>query len=131
MTDFFWILTMMAFCHVIEDFHIQGILADLKQRMWWKNNVTEKAFGHRYDNDYLAALLIHGFEWSFIVHIPLMYFVGFNTVVLASLCCNALLHAFIDDLKCNRLRINLIQDQLLHIVQISTSLLIIWGVLGP
>lgn len=130
MMDWYWLLAMMVFCHVIEDFHVQGILADLKQRMWWLNNVTGKGFGHRYDRDYIAALLAHGFEWSFIVHIPLMYFVGFNTVVLASLCCNALLHAFIDDLKCNRLRTNLIQDQLLHILQICASLAVVLTVIG-
>ena len=121
----------MVFCHAIEDFHIQGILADLKQRMWWRENVTQKGFGHRYDKDYLAALAVHGFEWSFFVHIPVMIFIGFDTVVLASLCCNALLHAFIDDLKCNRLRLNLWQDQLLHLAQITVSLAVIWTVTGP
>lgn len=112
----------MVFCHVIDDFHIQGILADLKQRMWWKNNVTEKAFGHRYDNDYLAALVIHGFEWSFFVHIPVMIFIEMSPIVLISLLMNAILHAFIDDLKCNRLKLNLWQDQLLHLAQIAVTL---------
>ena len=112
----------MMFCHIIDDFHIQGILADLKQRMWWKNNVTEKAFGHRYDNDYLAALIIHGFEWSFIVHIPVMFTIGFEPIVFISMCMNSILHAFIDDLKCNRLKLNLWQDQLLHLVQIAATL---------
>ena len=130
MTDFCWLLAMMVFCHVIEDFHVQGILADLKQRMWWKENVTQKGFGHRYDRDYMAALLAHGFEWSFIVHIPVMYLVGFEPAVLISLCCNAILHALIDDLKCNRLRTNLIQDQALHIVQICVSLAVITAVTG-
>ena len=125
---YLWFLAMMVFCHVIEDFHIQGILADLKQRMWWRDNVTQKGFGHRYDRDYLMALLAHGFEWSFITHIPLIWYVH-EPVVLISICINAVLHAVIDDLKCNRLKINLWEDQMLHLTQICVSLtFVIWVV---
>ena len=120
------IFLLMVFCHVIEDFHVQGILADLKQRMWWKDNVTQKGFGHRYDKDYLAALLIHGFEWSFFVHIPVMYFINFDPIVCISIIINAIIHAIIDDLKCNRLKLNLWQDQILHLTQIAATSVILW-----
>ena len=126
--DWYWLLAMMLFCHIIEDFHIQGILADMKQKCWWRNQYTEYGKGlkpntmKKYDKDYAVALLMHGFEWAFIVHIPLMWFVGLQPVILLSITANALVHAYIDNMKCNRLRINLIQDQILHIVQIAVSL---------
>lgn len=50
------------FLHVVEDFHLQGLLADMKQKSWWLNNVFSKGFDHKYDKDYLAALALHGFE---------------------------------------------------------------------
>jgi hypothetical protein len=34
---------------------------------------------------------------------------------------NTILHAFIDDLKCNKKKINLITDQALHIIQIALT----------
>ena len=113
---------LMMFCHTIEDFHVQGILANLKQASWWRENVDDFDPYHR---DYIVALLIHGFEWSFVVHIPLMCFIGFTPAVCISLLVNALLHSCIDDLKCNKELINLGQDQLLHIIQIALTLAVI------
>ena len=123
-----WMFLLMAFCHVIEDFHVQGILADLKQRMWWKDNVKQDGFGHRYDKDYIAALLVHGFEWSFFIHLPLMWYTNLSPLVLVSLPINMVVHAVIDDLKCNRLKLNLWQDQLLHLVQIAITASVILAV---
>lgn len=107
--------TLMVFFHVIEDFHIQGILAQLKQRTWWYN---QPDFSSRYKYDYIIAMLIHGFEWSFFVHIPLFYYIGVSPIILISLGINAILHAYIDHLKCNARQLNLAQDQILHIFQI-------------
>lgn len=72
-----------------------------------------------YGKDYLMALAMHGLSWSFMVHVPIMYFIGLNGWLLPiSIIVNAFIHAVIDDQKANRFKINLIQDQLLHIVQI-------------
>lgn len=137
--DWYWIFGMMLFCHVIEDFHIQGILADMKQKKWWYEQFAQISASncttpmpmimHKYGKDYIVALLMHGFEWSFIVHIPMMWFYGFEPIVFASIIVNALIHSCIDDLKCNRMKTNLIQDQILHIIQIAVSLAIITVVL--
>ena len=110
--------------HIFADFHLQGILADLKQKRWWLENVFDKGFNHRYDKDYLAALAIHGLEWSILVHVPFLIMMCYlyypeNPIILfGSVLIQAVLHAVIDDLKCNRFKLNLIQDQALHFVQI-------------
>lgn len=31
----FLLLLLMFFSHLIADYNLQGILADLKQRLWW------------------------------------------------------------------------------------------------
>ena len=116
------IITAVAL-HIFVDFHLQGLLADLKQQRWWLDNVFSKGFSHRYDKDYLAALIIHGLEWSIFVHIPFLIMVylhypEISVILLGSVLLHAILHAFIDDLKCNRLKLSLIQDQLLHFGQI-------------
>ena len=110
--------------HIFADFHLQGILADLKQKRWWLENVFDKGFNHRYDKDYLAALAIHGLEWSILVLVPFLIMMCYlyypeNPIILfGSVLIQAVLHAVIDDLKCNRFKLNLIQDQALHFVQI-------------
>ena len=129
MPDILWMFALMLFMHVIEDFHVQGILADLKQKRWWTENVKTKGFDHRYDRDYTVGLLAHGFEWSFFVHIPLIYFIGFDPILLISLSVNAILHSWIDHLKCNLYATNLIEDQAMHIVQIVGITLIVWGLM--
>ena len=136
MTEWYWLLAMMIFMHVIEDFHLQGILADLKQRDWWveqeyKHIEKKKDYGDgiewKYDKDYIVALLFHGFEWAFFVCIPLMYFVGFTPELFFGIIVQAVLHAMIDDLKCNRMKLNLWQDQALHMIQILALLAIAYG----
>ena len=115
MIDWYWILLLMVFCHIIEDFHIQGILANLKQRTWWYEQV---GYDYRYGNDYIPPILAHGFEWSVFIHIPLLFAYGFTFTIFISLIINALFHAHIDHLKCNWHKLNLVQDQILHMIQI-------------
>ena len=122
MIDWYWIPAMMLFCHVIEDFHIQGILANLKQRKWW---YEQTGYEKKYRNDYIPSILAHGFEWSVFIHLPLFYFYGFIIPIFISLIVNSLIHAYIDDMKCNKVRINLVQDQALHIVQIIITAIMI------
>ena len=94
----------------------------MKQKAWWQEQTTDQM----YKNDYIVALLIHAFSWTFMIHIPAwMYSLHFHTgfssgwvyviVFLAML----LIHAFVDNLKANKHKINLIQDQLSHVVQIA------------
>ena len=116
----FFILLAMLFCHVVDDYYLQGILANLKQRKWWAENAPQKM----YEKDYLIALFMHGFSWSFIVHLPLTVYclaTDFKPYVVIgiSCICHAIVHAIVDSLKANKKILNLIQDQLMHIGQIA------------
>lgn len=116
------LLIAMIFMHIWDDYGRQGILADLKQKAWWENlpNYSEK-----YSKDYIVALFVHSFSWAVMIMLPLLLFVYFTAVdiyayerLLIMFVGNVILHAYIDDAKCNRYKINLIQDQLLHLCQI-------------
>ena len=110
------ILVSMVFCHIVDDYYLQGWLASAKQKSWWEQNAPEKLYKH----DYIAALFMHSFSWSFMVMlVPTAYVVLFGgtwyPILFAG---NVLIHMFVDDLKANRKRINLIQDQGIHMLQI-------------
>lgn len=117
----FFILLCMLFCHVIDDYYLQGILAQMKQKDWWKQNAPHQMY--RYD--YLMALSIHSFSWAFIVMSPIaIYGIICKTLhfkYFIFLLINMIMHMLIDDAKANRKRINLTQDQCLHIMQIINT----------
>jgi len=117
----------MLFFHIWDDYGRQGILASLKQKQWWRE---QKEYNEKYKNDWIAALLCHSLSWSIMIHIPVfiyLFFFGALTqpaviysIILIIFNCGV--HAYIDDLKCNKYKINLIQDQCLHIIQILFTL---------
>lgn len=109
-----FILATMIFLHIIDDYCLQGILASMKQREWWKKNAPQSL----YKNDYIIALITHAFSWSFCVCLPLA-FVG--TWSWVPIILNTIIHALIDDMKANQHMINLIQDQTIHILQIFVT----------
>ena len=116
------VLLLMFLFDIIDDFVLQPIcLSKLKQKRYWieeceKNNLDIS----KYDKDYIAALITHGLSWSIMIHIPLMFLGGINDdlILLLSVLYNTLIHSFIDDLKANKLKINLDVDQCLHGLQI-------------
>lgn len=67
-----------------------------------------------------AALFIHSFSWAFLVMLPITMHYHFilSTAFYMLLFINCAVHMFVDDQKANRLRINLIVDQTIHIIQI-------------
>lgn len=106
----------MIFCHIFDDYHLQGWLASAKQKSWWEENAPDQL----YKNDYLVVLLMHSFSWSFMIMlIPTIYIILFggvwNPVLFVG---NIILHMYIDNLKANKKKINLIQDQSFHMLQI-------------
>lgn len=109
-------LLLMIFLHIVDDYYLQGWLASAKQKKWWKENAPQELYKH----DYIIALLMHAFSWTFMVMLPLAIlkeFVidsKFISVFIIDLVC----HANIDNLKANKLKINLIQDQVIHLIQI-------------
>jgi hypothetical protein len=114
----------MLFFHIIDDYYLQGVLANLKQKTWWEKNVPKE----EYKNDYRMALFMHGFSWSFMIHLPLIIFQfihgelfssnSFLAFIVISIAVNNLIHSLIDNAKANKFKLNLIQDQLLHLFQI-------------
>ncbi len=109
-----FILFVMIFAHIVDDYYLQGILASLKQKTWWEN---QKSYKPMYKYDYIVALIMHAFSWSFMISLPILYF-GFTKWLAVAIILNTIIHGIVDDLKANKGKINLIVDQSIHIVQI-------------
>ena len=116
------LLLAMIFMHIVDDYYLQGWLASAKQKSYWEQNAPDKL----YKNDYMMALFMHSFSWTFMIMlIPTIYALivatNINIVtwaILAFFVLNLCLHMITDDKKANRKEINLIQDQLVHLAQI-------------
>lgn len=114
------LLLGMIFLHIIDDFHLQGMFKELKQKIWWENNAPDD----KYKNDYIMALFEHAFSWTFSISIiPAIYIYLYRETTcmlmfIIAFILNWIIHAIIDDYKANELRLNLIQDQLCHLCQI-------------
>lgn len=104
----------MIFAHIVDDYYLQGILASLKQKTWWEN---QKNYKSMYKYDYIVALIMHAFSWSFMISLPILYF-GFTEWIAVAIILNTIIHGIVDDLKANKHKINLIVDQSIHIAQI-------------
>ena len=118
-----FVLLSMIFCHIVDDYYLQGLLASLKQKSWWEKNAPDKL----YKNDYIMALLILSLSWSFMVMLPLAIYNNFNVGWLFTVIfiINALVHGIVDNIKANVKKINLIQDQTIHIIQIVLTFVIL------
>lgn len=113
----------MLFAHIVDDYYLQGMLANMKQRKWWARNAPQPMYRH----DYLVALAMHSMSWSFMILFPIAlsrgFVVGFSFIF--AFLVNALIHGIVDNLKANCRKINLIQDQTVHIFQIILSFVIL------
>ena len=117
-----FILLAMIFLHVIDDYKLQGILANMKQKNWRQE---QKGYKSLYKYDYIPALIEHSFSWTFMIMLPIAIFLKFNIGWWAiAYNINMIVHAFVDTLKANALKINLVVDQSIHIVQIVITWLI-------
>lgn len=114
------VLILMLLAHFFADFHLQGILADMKQEQWWKRQEGYNS-KCKCKYDYLAALAIHSAEWTLWVMMPpLMLLPHLDLgifLLLAAL--NMVVHSLTDNSKANYKDINLIQDQIIHLAQIA------------
>ena len=126
---FIKIILFMILFHIIDDFVLQPIsLSNLKQKKWWEK---QEGYSDKYKDDYKVALAIHSISWSIMIHIPLVIMfpsLG-QLALLISFIVNAVIHYFIDDLKANKLKINLFEDQMVHFCQICTTLSVIMTLL--
>ena len=117
------LLLSMCFMHIVDDYYLQGVLASMKQKQWWADHCPDDK--NKYD--YIIALIMHAFSWTFMIMLPyLIYIHGniyspFGTIFLL----NVVTHALVDHMKANLKWINLIEDQLIHMVQILVTISIL------
>ena len=113
----------MVFCHIVDDYYLQGWLAQAKQKKFWRENAPQRM----YRNDYIMALAMHSISWSFMILLPVAIYyrfdVGWQFAIVFLI--NAAVHGVTDNAKANMLKINLIQDQTVHILQIIITYLLI------
>ena len=116
-----FILASMFFMHAVADFNLQGIMASMKQKTWWQKQegYDEEDNG----NDYKFPLFWHSLQWSFCIMLPLFIANGLKIdfVGLVFFCLNICCHYLIDDAKANKNCINLVDDQIIHILQIVAT----------
>lgn len=120
-----FVLLAMIFLHIIDDYKLQGILASMKQKTWWRE---QKEYKNMYKYDYIPALIEHSFSWTFMIMLPIAVMSHFNIGLwVIAYIVNMIIHAFVDNLKANQFKINLVVDQTIHIIQIVvTWLIFIW-----
>ena len=114
-----FVILWMLFNHVLDDFFLQGILASMKQVSWWRENSPDRMYKY----DFIMALFMHALSWTFMIMLPLAAYSSFvvNDVFMMLFLGNIILHMGIDDAKANAKTINLIQDQIFHLVMIFAS----------
>lgn len=124
--NYLLLLIGMLFFHIVDDYYLQGFLASAKQKSWWEKNNPSPL----YKNDYIIALAEHAFSWTVMINIPVVvYTYIFGTQInlitfIVLFIINWTIHIITDNAKANLLKINLIQDQLVHIMQIVFTWLI-------
>lgn len=111
------VLILMLLAHFFTDFHLQGILADMKQEQGWKQ---QNEYNSKYKYDYLAALVIHSAEWTLWMMIPLFLLPHLDLGIFLPLAAlNIVVHSLTDNSKVNYKDISLVQDQIIHLAQIA------------
>ncbi len=110
------IFLCMIFLHIFDDFKMEGILAQFKSKSYWQKN--DPAPLYRFD--WLISLICHATSWAFCIMFPIMVWFSFAVPIwfLCVFIINVVIHCFIDHLKANAKKINLVADQICHFVQI-------------
>lgn len=121
-----FVLTLMVFCHIMNDYCLQTLLISLKQRLQW----TKGEFSGSYKNGYASTLLTRGFSWAFIIMFPVVVFYRFNMPLTfyILLITNCLIYAYIDDLEAGKHKISTTTNQSLHITQLVITFIALIGV---
>ena len=119
----FLIFVSMVFCHIVDDYYLQGWLASAKQKSWWKKNSPDELYKY----DYIAALFMHSFSWTFMMMlVPTIYIILFGGKYYPLVfVVNIIIHMITDNLKANAKVINLWQDQLIHMIQIIGTFIVL------
>lgn len=123
------LLLVMIFLHIVDDYYLQGWLASAKQKSWWEQNAPDELYKY----DYIMALFMHSFSWTFMVMIiPSLFALsrvintGIDNInivsgqIIFTFVVHLIMHIIVDNAKANLKKINLIQDQIIHLIQIIT-----------
>lgn len=118
-----FVVLWMIFFHIVDDYYLQGWLASAKQKSWWKLNASDNLYKY----DYIWALIMHSFSWTFMIMLPIAYVNNFTIglLFLVIFVFNVIVHALADNMKANLKLINLWYDQLIHMIQIGSTALIL------
>lgn len=118
-----FIFLLMIFCHIVDDYYLQGWLASAKQKKYWEENAPDKMYKY----DYIWALIMHSFSWSFMIMLPIAFVMNFNidTDFMGMFLWNVGMHALMDNAKANEKKINLIKDQTIHLLQIVATFVVL------
>ena len=121
------LLLLTLLLHFIADFTLQGVLADMKQQQWWNKLLRDAIIPCkiRYEHDWICGLICHALYWTLATFSPLLWLTKNLWTISFIVLGNTAIHVVIDHLKCNRYKINLWQDQLLHLAQILATCLIV------
>lgn len=124
MKNLLLILIWMIGMHIFVDFHLQGFLASSKQKLWW---IKQENYNVKYEHDWIPCLLAHCAEWTIFIMIPVIFYVNFhiNSIFIIIFIINVIIHFIVDNLKCNKMKLSLIEDQLFHIGQILLTWIIL------
>lgn len=116
-----FILLAMIFLHIVDDYYLQGILASMKQKAWWEKNAPDPLYKY----DYIVALMEHAFSWTFMIMLPVgIYTIFYDksiVLIVIMFLINWIIHSIVDHLKANVKVINLVTDQIIHILQIIVT----------
>lgn len=109
---FMWTL----FMHCVGDYILQSDwLATFKQKKSWEQHPQ---YVPKYQHDFIVPLFVHSFIYSVCINAyPLLMDWKVAAIVPAwciVIVCT-LIHMFIDHCKANKMTLNLIEDQLLHL----------------
>ena len=123
-------ILLSLFMHCLDDFVLQPItLSKLKQKTWWIKQCKENGIDFsKYKNDYRMALFIHSISWSISILFPIIFILGYpkQHIIICLLVANIICHYIIDDSKANKMKLNLVTDQLFHLLQIFITYLIVF-----
>lgn len=120
------IIVITLVLHFISDFNLQigAKLHEMKQKAWWKEQLGKNPSldPRPYRYDWICALLIHSFVWSAITFAPILWVVESVVGIAICLLANTAVHAWIDHAKANEYALSLVEDQVLHFMQIAMTL---------
>ena len=114
---------IMIFLGIVDEFYLQGKLENLKNKYGLGfDDLLVKIISEKNKNDWITALLIHSFSWTFMIHFPIFYLGGITILhLILSFVINIFVHAILDHLACNIGKISYSTSYMGHLFQITMT----------